>query len=94
MLGHVRDRAILVERAVSLGELKDTKTRAHRTVRLLSPLHDDLQAWRQSQGRSSTAHCCSKARADSRYEDRLGQLAPPRVRHGVRRDLAIRREAV
>jgi integrase len=48
--GHVRDRTILVERAVSLGELKDTKTRAHRTVRLLAPLHDDLQAWRHSQG--------------------------------------------
>jgi integrase len=45
--GHVRDRTLLVERAVSLGELKDTKTRAHRTVRLLGPLQDDLQAWRR-----------------------------------------------
>jgi hypothetical protein len=48
--GHVRDRTILVERAVSLGELKDTKTRAHRTVRLLAPLQDDLQARRRSCG--------------------------------------------
>jgi integrase len=48
--GHVRDRTILVERAVSLGELKDTKTRAHRTVRLLAPLQEDLQAWRVSSG--------------------------------------------
>jgi len=47
---HVRDRTILVERAVSLGELKDTKTRAHRTVRLLAPLQDDLRAWRRSCG--------------------------------------------
>ncbi|HEX8160148.1 MAG TPA: site-specific integrase, partial [Solirubrobacteraceae bacterium] len=46
--GHVRDRTLLVERAVSLGELKDTKTRAHRTVRLLAPLQDDLRGWRQS----------------------------------------------
>lgn len=49
--GHVRDRTLLVERAVSLGELKDTKTRAHRTVRLLAPLLEDLQAWRQHSGR-------------------------------------------
>jgi integrase len=48
--GHVRDRTILVERAVSLGELKDTKTRAHRTVRLLASLQEDLQAWRLSCG--------------------------------------------
>jgi integrase len=47
--GHVRDRTILVERAVSLGEVKDTKTRAHRTVRLLAPLQEDLKAWRLSQ---------------------------------------------
>jgi integrase len=48
--GHIRDRTILVERAVSLGELKDTKTRSHRTVRLLGPLQDDLHAWRRSCG--------------------------------------------
>jgi integrase len=48
--GHVRDRTILVERAVSLGELKDTKTRAHRTVRLLAPLQEDLRSWRRLQG--------------------------------------------
>lgn len=45
--GHVRDRTLLVERAVSLGAMKDTKTRAHRTVRLLDPLQDDLNAYRR-----------------------------------------------
>jgi len=45
--GHVRDRTLLVERAVSLGELKDTKTRAHRTVRLLAPLQEDLRGRRR-----------------------------------------------
>ena len=44
--GHVRERTILVERAASLGELRDTKTRAHRTVRLLGPLVGDLALWR------------------------------------------------
>jgi integrase len=49
--GHVRDRTILVERAVSLGELKDTKTRAHRTVRLLASLQDDLLVFPGQHGR-------------------------------------------
>jgi integrase len=44
--GHVRERTILVERAASFGELRDTKTKAHRTVRLLSPLIGDLATWR------------------------------------------------
>jgi integrase len=44
---HVRERTILVERAVSLGDLDDTKTDAHRTVRLLEPLAEDLERWRR-----------------------------------------------
>ena len=42
----VRARTLLVERALSLGEEVDTKTRSHRTVRLLEPLRDDLATWR------------------------------------------------
>lgn len=42
----VRARTLLVERAVSLGEEKDTKTRAVRTVNLLAPLAEDLANWR------------------------------------------------
>jgi integrase len=49
--GDVRERTLLIERAVSLGEEKDTKTRAHRTVRLLAPLREDLLAWRLRSGR-------------------------------------------
>ena len=37
--GSIRERTILVERAISLGEEADTKTTAHRTVRLLVPRH-------------------------------------------------------
>jgi integrase len=40
----VRERALLIERAVSLGEEKDTKTRAHRTVRLLARRARDVGA--------------------------------------------------
>ena len=38
--GDIRERTILVERAVWLGGEKDTKTHAHRTSRLLAPLHE------------------------------------------------------
>jgi integrase len=47
----VRERTILVERAASLGQEQDTKTHAHRTVRLLLPLREDLLAWRMRSGR-------------------------------------------
>jgi integrase len=47
----IREQTILVERAVSLGEEKDTKTAAHRTVRLLPPLAGDLREWRLRSGR-------------------------------------------
>lgn len=42
----VRERTLLVERAVSLGAVGETKTRRRRTVRLLLPLRQDLVAWK------------------------------------------------
>ncbi len=47
----IREHTLLVERAISLGEEKDTKTTAHRTVRLLAPLAADLREWRMRRGR-------------------------------------------
>ncbi len=47
----IREQTILVERALSLGKEKDTKTSAHRTVRLLAPLAADLREWRLRSGR-------------------------------------------
>jgi integrase len=44
---------LLIERAISLGEEGDTKTRRHRAVRLLSPLKRDLAEWRLASGRPS-----------------------------------------
>jgi integrase len=49
--GDIRERTILVQRSVSLGEEADTKTRQHRTVRLLPPLTADLRAWHVAAGR-------------------------------------------
>ena len=51
----VRERTLLVERALSLGREEDTKTRRHRTVRLLAPLRADLARWRLAASRSSEA---------------------------------------
>jgi integrase len=48
--GDIRERTILVQRAISLGEEADTKTRQHRTVRLLTPLAADLRSWRMAAG--------------------------------------------
>ena len=51
----MRERTLLIQRAVSLGQEKDTKTTAHRTVRLLAPLREDLLAWRLRSARPSEA---------------------------------------
>ncbi len=51
---HMRDvgeQTILVEKALALGEVRDTKTRRTRTVRLLRPLAADLAEWRMASGR-------------------------------------------
>lgn len=47
----VRERTLLVERALSDGQLKALKNRRQpRTVELLTPLLEDLAAWRRAQG--------------------------------------------
>lgn len=47
----VGQRTILVERAVALGKVKETKTRQTRSARLLAPLARDLREWRLKAGR-------------------------------------------
>jgi integrase len=89
--GHVRHRTILVERAASPGELRETKTRAHRTVRLLAPLHEDFAAWRRCCGETGDGALVSRRRRHGVDEDRLGQLAAPRLRSRVHGDRAVRR---
>ena len=47
---HVRERTLLVERALSDGQLKALKNRRQpRTISLLAPLREDLAAWREAQ---------------------------------------------
>jgi integrase len=46
---HVRERTLLVERALSDGELKVLKNRRQpRAVKMLSPLRDDIATWRDA----------------------------------------------
>jgi integrase len=49
--GDVRQNVLIVERALSLGELRDTKTRSGRSVKMLRPLATDLNKWRLASGR-------------------------------------------
>jgi integrase len=90
--GNVRDRTILVDRAIALGTENGTKTNATRTVRLLAPLAEDLALWR----RASTATELVFPRRDLAPLDRprLPQLAKadlpascPRRRLGCRSPL-------
>jgi integrase len=46
--GSIAERTILVEQAASMGQLKGTKTRRVRTVRLLVPLANDLASYRRA----------------------------------------------
>jgi integrase len=49
--GDIGERTILVERAVAIGEVKETKTGKTRSVRLLAPLAADLREWAMKSGR-------------------------------------------
>ncbi len=76
----IREQTILVERAVSLGEEKDTKTAAHRTVRLLSPLAADLREWRLRSGRPpGKALILPSATRDRLEPTGVSIVAPPRL---------------
>jgi integrase len=47
----IGERTILVERSLALGEVKETKTRTTRSVRLLAPLGKELKTLRMQRGR-------------------------------------------
>jgi integrase len=66
---HVRERTILVEQAVALGEVKITKTGQTRTVRLLPPLASDLIEWRLASGRPGPKALVFPGRAGVAWSD-------------------------
>jgi integrase len=65
----IRERTIVVDKAVSLGKVKDTKTRAARAVRLLSPLASDLKDWHLASGMPAPAALVFPAHNGREFSD-------------------------
>jgi integrase len=68
--GDVGDTTLLVDKALALGEVKDTKTRRSRTVRLLKPLVSDLAEWRLASGRPAETELIFRWNPDARGRTR------------------------
>jgi integrase len=72
-------RTLAVERSVSFGELRPTKTRRARYVPLMAPLRDDLEPWRRVAGRGELLFAGADGRpwSDSMYRNwRRRRFAP------------------
>jgi integrase len=67
--GHVRERTILVEQSASYGEIKCTKTRSTRSVRMLAPLKHDLAEHRIREGRPLPERFVFPAHDGRRWDD-------------------------
>ena len=78
----IREQTILIERAISLGEEKDTKTAAHRTVRVLQPLAVDLREWRLRSGRPSESSLIFPRASRGLPSSRRPKSRPPRGHQG------------
>jgi hypothetical protein len=78
-LGDIGERNILVERAVSFGEVKGTKTRASRSVRMVRPLKSELAKLRMRNGRPGDEALDFPARDGQPWQERVAELAPPRL---------------
>ncbi|MDQ2984066.1 MAG: site-specific integrase [Actinomycetota bacterium] len=65
----VQERTLIVERAVALGDLKETKTGQTRSVRLLAPLAADLAEWRLACGRPADFELVFQTRAGRLWAD-------------------------
>jgi integrase len=53
--GDILEQTLLVNKSLSLGETKDTKTRVNRTVSLRPALAQDLREWRLASGRPDSS---------------------------------------
>ena len=67
--GDVRERTIVVDKAVALGEEKATKSRRMRSVRLLPPLAADLAEWRLASGRPPDSSLVFRTREGSVWSE-------------------------
>ena len=80
--GDVREHTLLIQRAISLGEESDTKTRQHRTVRMLASLAADLRLWRMAAGRPDDSELVSPAKKANPGRSGLPVVAPACVQSG------------
>ena len=67
--GDIRKRTIVVNKAVSLGEEKDTKTGKERSVPLRKALAQDLRKWKLKSGRPSDDQLVFPAKAGGLWQD-------------------------
>ena len=85
----VRNRTLVIERAVALGDVKETKTGQTRTVRLLAPLAADLAEWRLACGRPADSELVFPTRdgrpwTDSHWRNwRKRVFAPAAIKAGL-----------
>jgi integrase len=67
--GDVLEQTLVVNKALSLGEEKNTKTRSSRSVRLLGPLAADLNEWRLASGRPDESALVFPTRAGKPWSE-------------------------
>jgi integrase len=67
--GNLRGRTLVVERAIALGEEKDTKNRRNRSVRLLDAVATDLAEWRLASGRPGDGALVFPNRRGTAWDD-------------------------
>jgi integrase len=78
---HIRRTTILVDGAASQGIDEDTKTHGSRTVDLLAPLAEDLEAWRD---------LCSPGYDDLLFPDSKGRIWPDHTYRNWRSRVFVR----
>jgi integrase len=91
--GDIRERTILVERALALGRIKTTKTGQTRTVRLLAPLVADLAQWRLAQGRPDERALVFPNKAGSTWSDMTWRNWRRRVFARVAKEVGLKTTA-
>ena len=67
--GDVRERSLIVDKAISFGSEKSTKTGGVRSVDLLAPLAADLTEWRLASGRPADTELVFPTREGNAWSD-------------------------
>lgn len=87
--GDIGEQTIRVDKAVALGNEKDTKTRKHRSVRLLRPLAQDLAEWRLRSGRPDDSALVFPMQDGRRWTDAKYRNWRRRVYQPLAREIGV-----